>query len=137
MSAAFDLRILASDKLFFEGKATSITVPAPDGAYTILPNHENAIISVVSGMMRYRRESGDVQETVVSSGFVEVFHNHVRLLIQTIERAEDIDVSRALRAKQKAEEKLKQERSRREHLHAEASLARALVRLQAASHRKH
>ena len=135
--AAFDLQILASDKQFYQGKAAALTFPAYDGEYTILPGHESSVISVADGIARFRKEDGQVQEVVVSAGFLEVFGGDVLLLVQTAERAEDIDISRALRAKQKAEEKLKQERSRREHLHAEASLARALVRIQAANRKLH
>ena len=131
------LKVLASDKLFFEGPVTSLTIPVYDGQYTILPGHENTIMSVISGIARFRKEDGQEQEAVISAGFLEIFKNDVCLLVQTVERAEDIDVSRALRAKQKAEEKLLQERSRREHQHAAASLARALVRLQVANRNRH
>jgi F-type H+-transporting ATPase subunit epsilon len=46
---------------------------------------------------------------------------------------EEIDKARALEAKERAEEQLRQKQSMREYHHSRASLARAMVRLKATS----
>ena len=51
------------------------------------------------------------------------------LLVDAAERPEDIDVNRALRAREEAEEELRQKRSMAEYQLAQGNLARALNRL--------
>ena len=60
---------------------------------------------------------------------MQVFNNRVLLIADTIERPEEVDINRALAAKERAEEQLRQKRSLEEYLHSQASLARALSRL--------
>ena len=42
----FGLKIIASDKVFYEGRCRKLVIPAPDGEKGILPNHENMVIAV-------------------------------------------------------------------------------------------
>lgn len=73
----------------------------------------------------------------VSWGFVEVLPERVIVLAQTAERAEEIDVERAQRAKQRAEDRLKNvTETDIDFERARAALIRALARLQAAGHMK-
>ena len=55
----------------------------------------------------------------------------VIVLAATLERPEDIDRNRALAAKQRAEERLRQKQSQYEYYQTQAALARALARLKA------
>ena len=66
---------------------------------------------------------------VASDGCVEVMPERVIVLAATIERAEDIDRNRALAAKHRAEERLRQKQSQHEYIQTQAALARALARL--------
>ena len=68
---------------------------------------------------------------VASDGCVEVMPERVIVLAATIERAEDIDRNRALAAKHRAEERLRQKQSQHEYIQTQAALARALARLKA------
>ena len=47
MNNTFRLRILAADKVFYEGNCTSLTIPTPGGELGILANHSNMIAAVV------------------------------------------------------------------------------------------
>ena len=42
----FGLKIIASDKVFYEGRCRKLIIPAPDGEKGILPNHENMVIAI-------------------------------------------------------------------------------------------
>ena len=70
---------------------------------------------------------------VASDGCVEVMPERVILLAATIERPEDIDQNRALAAKRRAEERLRQKQSQQEYYQTQAALSRALARLKAKS----
>ena len=128
----FSLKVIASDKVFFDGKCGIIIVPALDGEQAIMSHHEDMVIAVDEGEMRFQPEgSEDWEYAVVGMGFVEIVHNRVTLLVETAERPEEIDVARAQEAKERAEEQLRQKQSIHEYYHSRASLARAMARLKA------
>ena len=130
--ASYNLRIIAADKEFFTGKCVSLIIPAFDGQKEILAHHEDMVIAIDEGEMRFQPEgSEDWEYAVVGMGFVEIVHNRVTLLVETAERPEEIDVARAQEAKERAEEQLRQKQSIHEYYHSRASLARAMARLKA------
>ncbi len=131
--ASYNLRIIAADKEFFTGKCVSLIIPAFDGQKEILAHHEDMVIAVDGGMMRYKPEDSDEWiQAVVGQGFVQILNNRVVLLVETVERPEDIDIARAEAAKARAEEQLRQKQSIQEYYHSSASLTRAMARLKVA-----
>ena len=132
----FGLKIIASDKVFYEGRCRNLVIPAPDGEKGILPNHENMVIAVAVGIARMEIEPGKWQEVAVGTGFAEIVNNRVTLLVDTAERPEDIDVRRAEEQRERAEEQMRQKQSIQEYYHTQASLARAMNRLKLAQDKK-
>ena len=104
--STFSLKVIASDKVFFEGRCQSLVVPAHDGEKGILPHHEEMVMAVREGTVRIRLEDGAILYAVIGIGFVHVANNRVILLVDTAERPEDIDRKRAEEAKERAEEQL-------------------------------
>jgi F-type H+-transporting ATPase subunit epsilon len=85
-----------------------------------------------TGELRYRKDN-QLEYLAVSGGFAEVSGNKVTILAEAAERAREIDVERAKRAKERAERRLAKAREEAiDHDRAEAALKRALVRLQIA-----
>ena len=125
----FGLKIIASDRVFYEGRCRQIIIPAPDGEKGILPNHENMVIAVNVGDARMEVEKGKRVDIAVGAGFMEIVNNRVTMLVDTAERPEEIDIRRAEEAKERAEEQLRQKQSIQEYYHSQASLARAMNRL--------
>ncbi len=132
----FGLKIIASDKVFYEGRCRNLIIPAPDGEVGLLPHHENMVIAVEVGIARMEVEEGKWNEIAVGTGFAEIVNNRVTLLVDTAERPEDIDVRRAQEQKERAEEQMRQKRSIQEYYHTQASLARAMNRLRLAQDKK-
>ena len=126
----FGLKIIASDRVFYEGRCRQIIIPAPDGEKGILPNHENMVIAVNVGDARMEVEKGKWVDIAVGAGFMEIVNNRVTMLVDTAERPEEIDIRRAEEAKERAEEQLRQKQSIQEYYHSQASLARAMNRLE-------
>lgn len=127
--STFSLKIIASDKVFFNGRAEMVTVPALDGEKCLLAHHENIVIATDVGALRFRTEDGVVHEAVVGKGFAEAMNNRVTVLVDTAERPEDIDAKRAEEALERAKEQLRQKQSIQEYYHSQASMARAMTRL--------
>lgn len=125
----FGLKIIASDRIFYEGRCRKLILPAPDGEMGILPNHENMVIAVTVGDARMEVEEGSWVDVAMGAGFAEVVNNRVTLLVDTAERPEEIDVRRAEEAKERAEEQMRQKQSIQEYYRTQASMARAMNRL--------
>lgn len=127
--STFYLNVTASDKVFFSGRCRDLVVPLEDGAKEVLPHHENMIIALTTGETRIQTEDGQWIHAVTGDGFIQIMNNRVKMLVDTAEKPEEIDVRRAQEARERAEEQLRQQQSIVEHSHSEASLARALTRL--------
>lgn len=133
----FGLKIIASDKVFYEGRCRKLIIPAPDGEKGILANHENMVIAIVVGTAKVQLAGEDEwKDLAVGSGFAEIVNNRVTLLVDTAERPEDIDVRRAREQQERAEEQMRQKQSIQEYYHTQASLARAMNRLRVAQDKK-
>ena len=126
---SFQARILAADRIFYEGPCLSMTVPTSDGELGILARHASVIAAVRPGTLRFQPPEQPVQAAAISPGMVKMEGNEVLVLVDSIERPEEIDAARAQREADEAREALLQKRSRQEHQVAQAALARALNRL--------
>ena len=132
----FYLRVISSNKIFFDGRAEKIVLPLEDGekavpdlSYAVLAHHENMVIATSIGEIRITTSKGEQVVGVVGEGFVQIVNNRVVLIVDSAEKPEDIDRVRAKEAKIRAEERLRQKESLKEYKQSEASLARALTRL--------
>ena len=131
-SNTFYLKIISANRVFYSGRCRSLIVPEYDGQKEILAHHEDMVIAIDDGEMRFQPEGSENWEyAVVGMGFVEIVNNRVTLLVETAERPEEIDVARAREAKERAEEQLRQKQSMQEYYMSKASLARAMTRLSA------
>lgn len=131
--ATFSLKIIATDKTFYNDKCYSIIVPALDGEKEIMAHHEDMVVATKEGEIRFKEdEASEWRFAAVGTGFVHIANNRVTMVVDTAERPEDIDVVRAERALKEAEEELRQIQSIEEHHVSQTSLARAMVRIKAA-----
>jgi F-type H+-transporting ATPase subunit epsilon len=127
-----DLDIVTPDRLVAHDAVTAVTLPGKNGYLGILPGHAPLLTELDSGELVYTREG--VQHTLaVNWGFAEVLGDRVIVLVQSAERAEEIDVERAEKAKTRAEERLKRFNDPQVDMErARKALTRAMVRLEAA-----
>ena len=104
--------------------------------YGIQANHVNMIAGVVPGELTYRVPGGVDEHAACSRGMVKVENNEVTVLVDTVERPEEIDVNRAQRAADEAKEELLKKRNRQEYMKAQMELARAMTRLRVSKLKK-
>lgn len=113
----------------------SVTVPGAKGEMTILPGHARLLSTMETGILAFETEDGKKDVAAVSAGFIEVSHDKVTVLAETLELAREIDVDRARRAQEKAEEKMRAKESFNEDMEKwQRKLQRSLIRLQAAEY---
>ena len=133
MDKTFTLRVIVSDKIFYDGKCVQLIIPATDGAMGILANHENMVVAVTNGDMRIQTEDGSWIEAAIGTGFAQISNNRAMVLADTAERPEGIDEERAKRALERAQVRLRQRQSLQEYHLSQAALSRAMSRLSMSS----
>jgi F-type H+-transporting ATPase subunit epsilon len=128
------LNIVSPDHLVVHDSVSAVTVPGKKGYIGVLPGHAPLLTELVPGEVTYVRQ-GVKHHLCVNWGFAEVLPGRVIVLVQTAEPAQEIDVERAERAKQRAEERLKRFSDPEVDMErARESLRRAIARLEVARH---
>jgi F-type H+-transporting ATPase subunit epsilon len=126
------LEIVTPDRQVVHESVSSVTIPGKNGYLGILPGHSPLLSELKVGEVVYTRDDTK-HYLAVSWGFAEVLPNRCIILVQSAERAEEIDLTRAERALERAEERLKNESDPTvDASRAREAYDRALARLQAA-----
>ena len=123
------VELVSPERIVYEGEAELLIARTTDGEIGFQPGHVPFVGNLVSSVIRIALSDGGVQRLAVHSGFVEVSDNHVALLSDIAELAEDIDTDRAKNALDRANELLAGDSANEE---AAKALQRAEVRLLAA-----
>ncbi len=135
MPDTFRLEITTPERMVVREDVTEAQIPAKNGYLGILPGHAPLLAQLGPGEISYR-QAGRTHSLAVSGGFVEVLPEQTRVLVDTAERAEEIDVARAEKSRQRAEERLRSPNPDTDISRAMVALARATVRLQVAGKRQ-
>jgi F-type H+-transporting ATPase subunit epsilon len=85
MDQSFDLRVVTPNRIFFEGKTTSVVAPGTIGYLGILKNHAPLVTTLSKGNLNFKDKQGQVQSFKISGGFLEVLKNRVLVLTDQIE----------------------------------------------------
>ena len=111
-----------------------VNAPGSGGDFGVLANHAPFLSTIKIGTLTY--ENGNVRKSLmISGGFCEVSNNKITFLVESAEAKSDIDVDRAMKAKDRAEKRISQGGLSAEDynaVRAEAALARSVARLKVA-----
>lgn len=110
-----------------------VTAPGSEGEFGVLPGHMPFFTTLKIGILTYKKD-GQTNYVFINSGYAEVTHDKVIITADSAERAEDIDLERAIKAKERAEERLKK-MEEIDVARATAALERATMRIQLAQKR--
>lgn len=127
--ATFYLKVITSSRVFFGGQVSIVTVKAVDGEKSFMAHHEEMVLALKPGELRFQKEDGTWVRAAAGAGAVQAANNRVTVIVESAELPEEIDEVRARRARDQALEELRQKQSIREYKSTQASLARALNRL--------
>ncbi len=122
----FQLEIVTPTKLLDEGQVEYVRCPGLDGSFGVMAFHREAIIALGVGEIKVTQNGKD-HFLATSGGFAEITREKVELLLETYERTEEIDTSRAENALQRAEERIKAKGM--DTISNKAALERAVNRL--------
>jgi F-type H+-transporting ATPase subunit epsilon len=131
------LEIVTPDRALLREEVDEVVVPGSQGEFGVLPGHTPLLSTLKIGELWYR-QGQERHYLAIAFGFVEVLPDRVTVLAQVGERAQEIDVQRAERAKQRAEQRLAQAQPHLTQVdfdieRARIALMKSLLRLQVAS----
>ena len=132
MLHTFELEIVTPQRLVVREKVEEMQIPGKNGYLGILPGHAPLITELGIGEISYRGNEQS-RHLAVAWGFSEVLPDRVSVLAQTAERAEEIDVRRAEKARQRALQRLKSEDPSIDCARARHAFSRAATRLEVAA----
>jgi F-type H+-transporting ATPase subunit epsilon len=128
---SLQLQVVSADRMLVNEQVDEVEVPGADGYFGVLPGHTPLLAALQVGELSYRR-GAETHYLLIAFGFAEVRPEGVTILAEVAERADEIDVSRAEAAKQRAEQRL----SKTVDIDAERAriaLLKSLIRLQVAT----
>ncbi len=105
MADTFKLEIVTPERKVVDTAAEEVQIPGKNGYLGVLPGHAPLITELAVGEITFR-ESSSEQRLAVAWGFAEVLPNKVTILAESAERPSEIDVERARKAKERAEQRL-------------------------------
>ena len=111
-----------------------VTAPGVGGEFGVLANHAPFLSTIKTGTLSFKKDK-QTKYLMVSGGFSEVSNNKITFLVESAEFGHEIDVDRALRARERAEKRIAQAQSQSEKINrtrAEAALKRAIARIRTA-----
>jgi F-type H+-transporting ATPase subunit epsilon len=102
MAEELVLEIVTPEKLAFSGSIDEVTCPGSEGEFGVLRGHASLLSAIKFGELSYLKD-GKRTSYAVNTGYAEVTGSKVTVLVETAERADQIDVDRAKRAKETSE----------------------------------
>jgi F-type H+-transporting ATPase subunit epsilon len=122
------LEIVTPDRQFLSDEVDEVTMPGSEGYLGVLPGHLPLLTTLGTGVLSYHKSQA-VFHFSVSGGFAEILPDRVIIMADSLERPEEIDVSRAHAAKERAEKTL--------HSHEQIDVEKTMADLLRATTRLH
>ena len=133
-SRNFQVEIITPERIFYTGEASMIEFTSVEGEMGVYKNHIPLTTVLAPGIVTITEDGGQ-KKAAVHAGFAEILGDKVTLLAELAEWPDEIDVSRAESAKQRAEERLANHTAEIDVKRAEYALRKALIRIDAAEHK--
>lgn len=128
MEKSLRIELVTPDKLVLSEDVEYVAVPGIEGEIGILSNHIPLLTALNIGHLYYKI-NGKNYYAFVGGGFAEVSANKVTVLAESAEKADEIDPSRAEKARERAEKRLASSDEGVDRTRAEVALHRAISRL--------
>ena len=129
------LEVVTPEGLLMRDDVDSVQAPGSEGSFGVLPGHIPMLTTLGAGEITYR-QGAETGHIVCLFGFCEVLPDRVHILAEGGERAAEIDVARAEKARARAAERMKMVKDEEGFKEAQADYVKAVARLSAAAHNK-
>ena len=127
--ATMQVEIVSAEEKIWSGQGTMLFAPGSMGELGIAPRHTPLITQLKPGDVRVQTEKGKEKFFFISGGILEVQPDVVTILSDTAIRAKDLDEAKALEAKKRAEEDMRDRKSEMDYVRAKAELLQIAAQL--------
>ena len=124
----FSVEIVTPIKVLNQENVSYIRCPGLDGSFGIMKQHREGVIALDIGEIKIKTD-GNTEWYATSGGFVEIGSTKIELLLESIEKSNEIDVKRATGALERASDRKNKPEEKVDNTRLEASLSRAMNRL--------
>jgi F-type H+-transporting ATPase subunit epsilon len=131
MPTTLHVDIVSAEKSIYSGEVEMVLAPAIMGEVGILPGHTPLLTRLAPGEVRVKLANNEEEAFYVSGGLLEVQPKLVTVLSDTALRAHDLDEAAVLKAKQAAEEQLKDRSAQIDYAKVQAEYAELAAQLRA------
>ena len=129
MDKSLKLEVVTPDRLVVSKEVEYVGAPGILGEFGVLPSHIPFLSALGIGSLYYKMD-GKKFFVFVAGGFAEVMPDKVTVLAEVAELPEEIDLDKAQTAKERAEERLAQQKEEQDWAKTRASLMRNIARMQ-------
>ena len=126
--------VVSAEESIFSGEAKFVVLPGESGELGIMPGHTPLISRIRPGTVKIVLEGDREEHIFVAGGILEVQPGGVTVLSDTAIRAADLDEAKAVEARKRAEEALRNTKDKADIAVVEAELA--MLAAQAAAARR-
>ena len=132
----FTLKLITPSGIAYDGEIAEASLPTPDGQITILANHKPIITQLSPGEIKLKA-SGKEKYLATEGGVAYVSQNFLKILADTAESADSLDLAKIEEARKKAEHQKAVAADEEEFAFAEALLEKQLAKIKFIKKRKH
>ncbi|MCH5264841.1 MAG: ATP synthase F1 subunit epsilon [Lachnospiraceae bacterium] len=128
----FQLEVISPERVFYTGDVEMVELTTTEGDIGIYAEHIPLTTIVAPGVLTITESGSEKKEAAVLEGFMEITQEKVTILAQSCEWPEEIDVNRAIEARERAERRLKSSDANINVSRAELALRKSLIRIELA-----
>jgi len=125
-----NLRVMAPNRIVWNSEVQEVILSTNSGRIGILPNHAPLLTALDIGIIKIRL-NGQWSTMALMGGFAMIDNNQMTILVNEVEKANEINFQKAQENFQMAQDKLAQAEGRKQIIEANLMLKRAKARLEA------
>ena len=124
----FLLKVITPERVFYDGEVSMVEFNTTEGEIGIYKNHIPTTVIIEPGILTITEEEGP-KNAALHAGFAEILPDSVVILAEIVEWPSEIDLERAERAKERAEERISQKEEKTDMDRAHVALKKAICRI--------
>ena len=124
------ISFISQEKTLFEGQAKMVVMDGQEGQLGIVKGHSPLLAVLKPGPVRMITDDGE-EVFFTNGGFAEVQPESITILVDSAERADDLDEAKIIKAKEEAEKLLKDKKDEKDFAEAATQLSQSLSQLRA------
>lgn len=126
----FLLKVITPERVFYDGEVSMVEFNTTEGEIGIYKNHIPTTVIIEPGILTITEVEGP-KNAALHAGFAEILPDSVVILAEIVEWPSEIDLERAERAKERAEERIAQKTDKTDIDRAHVALKKAICRINA------